>query len=42
MKTGDMSSVIETEIMAMDQKAWHIIMDQMARQSVENAPVPTP
>ena len=27
--------------MAMDQEAWHNITDQMARQSEENAPVPT-
>ena len=41
-KTGGMTSVTEVKRMAMDQEAWHNITDQMARQSEENAPVPTP
>ena len=40
-KTG-MTSATEAGRMAIDPKAWHNIMDQMTRQSEEDALVPTP
>ena len=42
IKIGGMTSVTEAGRMAMDRKAWQNIMDQMARQSEEDAPVPMP
>ena len=42
IKLGGMTSVTEVGRMAMDRKAWQNIMDQMARQSEEDAPVPMP
>ena len=40
IQIGGMRSVTEAGRMAMDRKAWQNIMDQMARQSEEDAPVP--
>ena len=42
IQIGGMRSVTEAGRMAMDRKAWQNIMDQMARQSEEDAPVPMP
>ena len=42
IQIGGMRSVTETGRMAMDRKAWQNIMDQMTRQSEEDAPVPMP
>ena len=42
IQIGGMTSVTEAGRMAMDRKAWQNIMDQMARQSEEDAPVPMP
>ena len=42
IKIGGMRSVTEAGTMAMHRKAWQNIMDQMARQSEEDAPVPMP
>ena len=42
IKIGGMTSVTEAGKMAMDRKVWQNIMDQMARQSEEDAPVLMP
>ena len=42
IQIGGMGSVTEAGRMAVDRKAWQNIMDQMARQSEEDAPVPMP
>ena len=43
MKTGGMTSITEAGKMAMNQEAWHNVMDHMARQSeVTHVHVPMP
>ena len=42
IEIGGMTSVTEAGRMAMDRKAWQNIMDQVARQSEEDTPVPMP
>ena len=42
IKIGGITSVTEAGRMAMDREAWRNIMDQMTRQSEEDAPVPMP